>query len=114
MRLASRSWRSNALTERTEPNPCCATATISLWRLRTSRVASFTAFLKRITNRSRKGVTPMAISAKSQFSQNMMPSMPTMVMTSTMIDSVAEDAKSWTVETSLVRVDRSEPVWCVA
>ena len=114
MRFASRSWRSKALTERTDPRPCCATATISLWRLRTSRVASLTAFLKRITKSSRNGVTPMAMSAKSQLSQNMMPSMPTMVMMSTTIDSVADDAKSCTVDTSLVSVDSSEPVWCVA
>ncbi len=114
IRFASRSCRSNALTERTEPSPCCATATISLCRLRTSRVASLTAFLKRITNSSRNGVTPTAISAKSQLSQNMMPSMPTIVIMSTTIDSVADDAKSCTVATSLVSVDSMLPVWCVA
>ena len=58
-------------------------------------------------------MTPTAISAKSQLSQNMMPSMPTIVIMSTTIDSVADDAKSCTVDTSLVSVDSSAPVWWV-
>ena len=73
---------------------------------------SFTAFLKRKTNSSRNGVTATAISVKSQLSQNMSPSMPTMVIRSTRMPSVDDDAKSCTVETSLVIVDSSVPV-CV-
>ena len=110
MRSASRSWRPYALTIRIDPRPCWTTDTMSLCRLRTSRVAFFTAFLKRATNSSRKGVTPTAISAKSQFSQNMMPSIPTIVIMSTRMPSVADDAKSCTVETSLVIVDSSAPL----
>ena len=90
------------------------TATISLWRTRTIRVTSLTAFLSRITNSSRNGVTPIAISVKSQSSQNMSPSMKTMVRRSTKIVSVDEDANACTVETSLVSVDISDPVLAVS
>ena len=56
------------------------------------------------------GVTPTAISAKSHSSQNMSPSIITIVSRSTTMESVADDAKFWTVVTSLVIVDRSGPV----
>jgi hypothetical protein len=78
------------------------------------RVTSFTAFLKRMTNSSRKGVTPTAISVKSQSSQTIRPSMNTMVSRSTMMSSVDDEAKSCTVETSLVIVDISAPVFAVS
>ena len=71
-----------------------------------------TAFLKRMTKSSRNGVTATAISVKSQLSQNMSPSMPTIVIRSTTMPSVDDDAKSCTVETSLVIVESSVPV-CV-
>ena len=70
---------------------------MSLCRMRTSCVTSFTAFLKRNTNSSRNGVTPTAISAKSQSSQNISPSMKTIVSRSTRMPSVADEAKFCTV-----------------
>ncbi len=73
-----------------------------------------TAFLKRMTNISRNGVTPTAISVKSQSSQSMSPSMNTIVTRSTTIPSVDDEAKLWTVETSLVIVDISAPVFAVS
>ncbi len=66
-RSSSVSCRPNALTERTDCKPCWTTPTMSLWRLRTSCVAFFTAFLKREMKHSRNGVTPTAMSAKSKF-----------------------------------------------
>ena len=78
--------------------------------MRTSRVTSLTAFLNRTTNISRKGVTPTAISVKSQSSQNIRPTIKTIVTRSTIMPSVDDDAKPWTVETSLVIVDISVPV----
>ena len=110
IRVRSKSWRPKALTTRTDSSPCCTTATMSVWRRRTSCVACFTSFLKCSTNSSSTGVTPTAISAKSQLSQNIRPSMPMIVMMSTRIPSVADDAKPCTVATSLVIVDRSGPV----
>ncbi len=110
----SRSCRPNALTARTEPRPSWTTATTSLCLTRTVRVTSLTAFLKRMTNISRNGVTPIAISVKSQSSQNMRPSMNTMVTRSTTMPSVDDDAKSCTVDTSLVIVDISVPVFAVS
>ena len=65
-RCSSVSWRPKASTVRTDSKPCCSTLTMSLWRLRTSCVAFFTAFFSRATNNSRKGVTPTAMSAKSK------------------------------------------------
>ena len=53
-------------------------------------------------------------SAKSQLSQNIRPSMPTIVIKSTRMLSVDDDTKSCTVETSSVIVLRSTPVWCVS
>ena len=114
IRSVSRSWRPKAFTTRTDPRPCCTTATMSLCRFRTLRVASFTAFLKRMTNNSRNGVTPTAISVKSQLSQNMRPSMPKIVMMSTRMPSVDDEAKLCTVETSVVMVDISAPVFAVS
>ena len=70
-----------------------------------------TAFLKRMTNISRKGVTPTAISVKSQSIQNIRPSMRTTVMRSTTMPSVDDEAKLCTVATSLVMVDISVPVF---
>ncbi len=55
-------------------------------------MAFFTAFLKRETNQSRKGVTLTATSAKSQFSHSMMTRMPTMVSISISMASVVDDA----------------------
>ena len=110
MRSCSRSCRANALTTRTDSRPCWTTATMSLCRRRTSWVTFLTDFLNRITNSSRNGVTPIAISAKSHSSQNMRPSIMTIVSRSTTMPSVADDAKFWTVVTSLVIVDSSGPV----
>jgi hypothetical protein len=110
IRCASRSCRPKASTTRIEPRPCSTTETMSLCLRRTSRVAPLTAFLKRATNSSRNGVMATAISAKSQFSQNMIPSMPTIVIASTRMTSVADDAKSCTVATSLVIVESSAPL----
>jgi hypothetical protein len=73
-----------------------------------------TAFLKRITNSSRKGVTPTAISVKSQLSHNIRPSMKTMVSRSTAMPSVDDEAKLCTVDTSLVMVDISAPVFALS
>jgi len=50
-------------------------------------------FLNLETNSSRKGVTATAISVKSQFSQNISPSMHRMVSMSTRMVSVEEEAK---------------------
>ena len=108
------SCRPYAFTTRTDSRPCCTTATISLWCLRTSWVAFFTARLNRATNSSRNGVTAIAISAKSQSSQNMMPSMPTIVSRSTRMPSVPDEAKFWIVFTSVVMVERIAPTWCVS
>ena len=110
IRPCSRSCRAKAFTTRTDSSPCWTTATMSLCRFRTSWVTLFTDFLNRITNSSRNGVTPMAISAKSHSSQNMSPSIITIVSRSTRMPSVADEAKFWTVATSLVIVDRSGPV----
>jgi len=73
-------------------------------------VAALTAFLNLETKSSRKGVTAMAIRVKSQLSQNMRPSMQTMVSRSTRMLSVEEDAKPWIVWMSVVRVLRMVPV----
>ena len=54
-----------------------------------------------------------AIRVKSQSSQNIKPIMKTMVMMSTMMLSVDEEAKLWIVATSLVMVDISAPVFAV-
>jgi hypothetical protein len=102
------------LTTRIDSSPSCTTETISAWCLRTSCVAFFTARLKRATKSKRNGVAAMAISAKSHSSQNMMPSMPTIVMRSTRIPSVPDEAKPWMVFTSEVIVERIAPVWCVS
>ena len=59
-------------------------------------------------------MTPTAISVKSQSSQNMRPSMKTMVTRSTTMPSVDDEAKPWTVATSLVIVDISVPVFAVS
>ena len=59
-------------------------------------------------------MTPTAIRAKSQLSQNIRPSMPTIVIRSTAIDNVDDDAKSCTVDTSAVIVDSNAPVCCVS
>ena len=56
----------------------------------------------------------MAISVKSQSSQNIRPSMKTMVIRSTTMPSVDDDAKLCTVDTSLVMVDISAPVFAVS
>ena len=114
MCASSRSCRPNALIARTDPRPSWTTATTSLCRTRTVRVTSFTAFLKRMTNISRKGVTPTAISVKSQSSQIIRPSMKTMVKRSTTMPSVDDEAKLCTVDTSLVMVDISAPVFAVS
>ena len=76
-----------------DSRPCCTTATISDCSLRTSCVAFFTAFLNRDTKNSRNGVTATAIRVKSQFSQNIRPSMATMVSRSTRMFRVEEEAK---------------------
>ena len=57
-------------------------------------------------------MTATAISVKSQLSQNMSPSIPTIVIRSTRMPSVDAEAKPCTVATSLVIVDSSVPV-CV-
>ncbi len=90
----SMSWRPKALTTRIDSRPCCTTATISACSLRTAWVAFFTAFLKRETKSSRKGVTATAIKVKSQLSQDIRPSMETMVSRSMRISRVEEEAKS--------------------
>ncbi len=54
------------------------------------------------------------MSVKSQSSQNIRPSIPTIVMRSTTMLNVDDDTKFWTVETSSVIVLRSNPVWCVS
>ena len=56
----------------------------------------------------------IAISAKSQSSQNMMPSIPTIVSRSTKMPSVPDEAKFWIVFTSVVMVERSAPTWWVS
>ena len=111
---SSSSWRPKAFTTRMDSSPCCTTPTRSLSRRLTSRVAFLTALRKRMTNRRRKGATPTAMSAKSQLSQNIRPSIPVMVKRSTTIPSVEEDAKPWMVAMSSVMVLRSVPVWCVS
>jgi hypothetical protein len=55
-------------------------------------------------------VTPSAISVKSQSSQNISPTMKTMVIMSTRMLSVEDDAKFCSVVTSVVMVDISAPV----
>lgn len=90
---SSNSCLPNALITRSDSRPCCATVTISLWFFRTSLVAFLTAFLNRTTKSSRNGVTPIATSAKSQFRQNIRPSILTMVNRSTSIPRVPEEAK---------------------
>ena len=55
-----------------------------------------------------------AISVKSQSSQNIRPSMKTIVSRSTTMPSVADEAKPCTVDTSLVMVDISAPVFAVS
>ena len=57
-----------------------------------------------------KGVTATTIKVKSQFSQNIIPSMPRMVNKSTMMLSVDEDAKPWMVWMSVVIVLSRAPV----
>jgi len=56
-------------------------------------------------------VIASAIRVKSQLSQNIRPIMKMIVMMSTMMLSVDEDAKLWIVATSLVMVDISVPVF---
>ena len=85
---------------------------MSLWRRRTSCVAFLTAFLKRETKSSRNGVTPTAMSAKSQLSQNITPSIPMIVRRSTKMPSVAPEAKFWIVVMSVVIVESRFPVCC--
>src|SRR5579863_3584387 len=102
MCATSRSCRPNAFTARIDPRPSWTTATTSLCRARTVRVTSLTAFLNRTTNSRRKGVTQIAINVKSQSSQNIKPSMKTMVTRSTTMPSVEDEAKLCTVDTSLV------------
>ncbi len=87
---------------------------MSLWRCRTSWVAFLTALLNCMTKSSRNGVTATAIRAKSKLSQNMRPSMPMIVRTSTRIPSVAPEAKFWMVVMSVVIVDRRFPVCCLS
>src|ERR1700710_1427702 len=60
----------------------------------------------------RTGVNATAISVKSQSSQNISPTMKTMVMRSIMISSVDDDAKSWMVATSLgvIEITQGQPV----
>ena len=71
---------------------------------------SFTAVLNRKMSRSRTGVNATAIRVKSQSSQNINPTMNTMVRKSITISSVEDEAKSWIVATSLVMVDTSVPI----
>lgn len=113
-RDSSRSSRPKALTDFSDSRPCCTTATISLWCVRTSCVAFLTACLKRATKNRRKGVTPTATSAKSQSRYSISASMPTMLQASTRIESSADEAKSWIVATSVVIVLSIAPVWCVS
>ena len=89
----SRSCRPKALTTRIDSSPCCTTATMLLCCLRTSCVAFFTAFLNRETSNSMNGVTRHSDQVKSQLSQNMTTSMPTIVNISTTIPRVEDDAK---------------------
>src|SRR5450631_1102717 len=114
MFATSRSWRPNAFIARTDPRPSWTTSTTALCLTRTILVTSFTAFLKRTTNSSRNGVTPMAIRVKSQSSQNIRPSMKTMVRRSTTMPSVEEEAKLCTVDTSLVMVDIRVPLFALS
>ena len=93
-----------------DSRPCCTTATIWLCSLRTWWVAFFTAFLKRDTKNSKNGVTPTAIMVKSQLSQNIRPSMLTMVSRSTKMLSVEDEAKPWMVWMSVVMVLSRVPV----
>ena len=73
-------------------SPSCTTATIWLCSFRTSRVALFTAFLKRETNIRSAGVMATAISVKSQLSQNIRPSMQKIVSRSTRMSRVEPEA----------------------
>ena len=82
---------------------------MSLWRWRTSCVAFLTAFLNRDTKSSRNGVTATAISVKSKFSQNIRPSIPTIVRMSTKMPRVAPEAKFWIVVMSVVMVRQEVP-----
>jgi hypothetical protein len=109
-RDASTSCAPNVCTVRIDSRPVWSTDTMSLSRRRTSRVAFLTARLNRVTNSSRNGVIATTSSVKSQLSQNIRPSIPTMVMKSTRMLSVSDDTKSCTVETSSVIVLRSNPV----
>ena len=109
----SSSCRPKALMACMDSRPCCTTATISDCSLRTSWVAFFTAFLKRETKSSRKGVTPTAIRVKSQFSQNIKTNMQTMVSRSTRMFKVEDDANPWMVWMSVVMVLSMVPVWWV-
>ena len=59
-------------------------------------------------------MTATAIKVKSQLSQNIIASIPTMVSKSTAISKVAEEAKAWMVSTSPVIVLSSAPVWCLS
>ena len=110
-RDSSSSCRPKAFTTRIDSSPCSTTATMSLWWCRTSCVARLTTRLSRATNSSKNGVTPTAMSAKSNSSQSMRPSMPMMVSRSTRMSSVDDDAKPWMVSMSSVMVDSSAPVW---
>ena len=83
---------------------------MSACSLRTSWVAFFTAFLKREMKNSRNGVTATAIRVKSQLSQNIRPSIDTIVSMSTRMLRVDEEAKAWMVAMSVVMVLRSVPV----
>ena len=56
--------------------------------------AIFTAPLNRVTNNSKNGVTESAISAKSKFSQNIRPIIPTIVIKSTRMPSVEPEANA--------------------
>ena len=113
-RLSSSSCRPNALTTRIEVSPSWTTSSISLCLRRTSRVAFFTARRNRATNSSRNGATATAISAKSQLSQNISPSIPAIVSRSMKMLRVDEEAKPWIVSMSSEMVLSSAPVGCVS
>ncbi len=86
----------------------------SLSRRRTSRVALFIVRRNLAMASSSNGVMPTTSSVKCQLSQNIRPSMPTIVVKSTRIPSANDDTKSCTVDTSSVIVLRSAPVSCVS
>ncbi len=111
---SSSSCRPNAFTTRIVSSPCCTTPTMSLCRRRTSRVAFLISFLNLATKSKRIGATATATSAKSQLSQNIKQSIPITARTSIKMLSVEDDAKSWIVSMSSIRVLRSAEVWWVS